>query len=227
MNLTTEPDRLVHLGCGPYAVPGHWEDYDGSWNAKINLLPSVLRRAIRFVYGLSGRQAVVYPPHVRYLDLHRRLPFPDGTVTGIYASHVWEHLYFEDAVIVTRECLRVLRPGGIIRLVVPDLRRFCEDYLSAGNRPEAAFELHRKLLFRETRREASRLLQLYSAIADLHSHKFMYDPAALGALLKGAGFTQPELRGYLESALPYLAEVESRDRIENGAGFAMEARKTG
>src|SRR3954471_9099197 len=63
-------------------------------------------------------------------DLTRSLPFEDQRFDGIYAEHFFEHLEPVDARTFLRECLRCLRPGGTIRLSVPDgelyLRRYFE-----------------------------------------------------------------------------------------------------
>jgi predicted SAM-dependent methyltransferase len=53
-------------------------------------------------------------------DLRRRLPFPTQSVDVILAEHVFEHLYLDDLPALMRECHRVLRPGGVLRVVCPD-----------------------------------------------------------------------------------------------------------
>ena len=217
--------KLVNLGCGPNAKLGHWLDYDGSWNAWINLFPTVLRRVTRAAYALSGQKAFDYPRHVRYLNVNRRFPFKSETVDGIYASHVWEHLYYENARKATHECHRVLRHGGIVRLVVPDLRVYCERYIAFIGTDTAAMELHEALMYRKLRREKSALLSVYNGLTEFHSHKFMYDEAALIRLMREAGFLDPKVKGYLESALPHLEEVEFPERMLDGNGFAVEAVK--
>lgn len=52
------------------------------------------------------------------LDLSR---FPDGSAVEVYASHVYEHVGLNDQVPAFREVWRVLRPGGLFRVAVPDL----------------------------------------------------------------------------------------------------------
>lgn len=47
----------------------------------------------------------------------------------VYHSHLLEHLDQEEGENLTKECLRVLKPGGILRISVPDLERICQDYL--------------------------------------------------------------------------------------------------
>jgi prepilin-type processing-associated H-X9-DG protein len=67
-----------------------------------------------------------------WLDLRNGLPFPTGTVDGIYASHVLEHFYYREVTKILGECYRVLRPGGGLRVLVPSVELAVEAY-RAGN----------------------------------------------------------------------------------------------
>lgn len=71
-------------------------------------------------------------------DLRRPLPFPDRCFTAVYAAHVLEHLAPAAAFGLMQECRRVLRPAGIVRIVVPDLERVTRDYLVSLDRAAAA-----------------------------------------------------------------------------------------
>ena len=62
-------------------------------------------------------------------DLNKPLPFPAERFRAVYHSHVLEHLPRHKAPAFLRECHRVLKPGGIIRVVVPNLERSAELYL--------------------------------------------------------------------------------------------------
>lgn len=68
---------------------------------------------------------------IRSIDLSRSLPFTSNSVDAIYHAHVLEHLDREAGVRLLTECFRALRPGGIIRVVVPDLEDLARRYLSA------------------------------------------------------------------------------------------------
>ena len=70
-------------------------------------------------------------------DLRRPLPFPDGCFTAVYAAHVLEHLAPHAAFDLMKECRRVLRPAGVVRIVVPDLERGARDYLASLDRAAA------------------------------------------------------------------------------------------
>lgn len=68
-------------------------------------------------------------PGVKAFDLRAGLPFADGSVDVCYSSHVLEHLTAEEGVRFISEQRRVLRPGGVIRVVVPDLERIGRNYV--------------------------------------------------------------------------------------------------
>lgn len=58
------------------------------------------------------------------------LPFASDSVDAVYHSHVLEHLGRDDAKALLHECFRVLKPGGILRVVVPDLEGIARAYLN-------------------------------------------------------------------------------------------------
>ncbi len=68
-------------------------------------------------------------PDVLAVDLRKRLPFADATLDAVYASHVLEHLTPLEARLLLGEMRRVLRPGGVVRIVVPDLEAIVRGYL--------------------------------------------------------------------------------------------------
>lgn len=70
-------------------------------------------------------------PDVVAHDLRQRFPFADGTFDAAYGSHVLEHLEPDAAEEVLRDCFRILRPGGIVRIAVPDLESIARLYLAA------------------------------------------------------------------------------------------------
>src|SRR5262245_27982339 len=62
-------------------------------------------------------------------DLRRGIPFPDATFDLVYHSTMLSHLRPVDALKLTRECYRVLKPGGVLRVVTEDLETMCRIYL--------------------------------------------------------------------------------------------------
>jgi SAM-dependent methyltransferase len=74
-----------------------------------------------------------YPvaPNVRAHDLRKGIPYEDGTFEVVYHSHVLEHFPKKLAPVFLRECNRVLKPGGVIRVAVPDLEQIARLYVEA------------------------------------------------------------------------------------------------
>ena len=70
-------------------------------------------------------------------DLRLGFPFGNESYDAVYGSHVLEHLQPEEADFVLGECYRVLKSGGIVRIVVPDLEEIARLYLEALDRAAA------------------------------------------------------------------------------------------
>ncbi len=64
-------------------------------------------------------------------DVTQGLPFFAETFEAVYHSHVLEHLVPDEGKKLVEECFRVLQPGGILRIVIPDLERIARLYLQA------------------------------------------------------------------------------------------------
>jgi predicted SAM-dependent methyltransferase len=96
------PERCLNLGCGRRFHP-HWVNIDAH-----PVHPSI-------------------SPH----DVTAGLPFPEASFDVVYHSHLLEHLPPEDGEALLRECCRVLAPGGVVRVVVPDLEGIARLYLES------------------------------------------------------------------------------------------------
>ena len=224
----------LNLGCGLLTHPS-WVNVDGSWNARLAKYP-VLRRALSSVRILPGEKVEVpWSKDIFVHDIRKPLPFPDCSADAVYASHVLEHLYREQGQQLIRESFRVLAPGGIVRIVVPDLNNIVREYLgdrpfgelsSAENALPSGDLLNERLLMRwpsPSRRNV--VMRVYEAWQDFHSHKWMYDERSLSSLLRSAGFVDVVRRNYSESLIPNISDVEDPGRILNGAGVCVEGRK--
>lgn len=75
-------------------------------------------------------------PAVQQADLLGPLPVASGSMDVVYSSHFIEHVPRDRVRALLRECHRVLKPGGLLRLVVPDLLEMCSAYVHARTRGE-------------------------------------------------------------------------------------------
>lgn len=78
----------------------------------------------------------LFPAHdsVKTYDLGQPLPFEDETFDVVYHSHVLEHLRKNEVLPFLRECRRVLKVGGILRIALPDLENIAKSYLQTLER---------------------------------------------------------------------------------------------
>ena len=233
MNTNANQFERLNLGCGPNA-PAGWLNVDGSWNAWLSN-HAYLRKTLT-TFGVISKNSPGAQWNVRPLvhDLTKRLPFEDNAVSFIYGAHVLEHLYLTDAQRLLGECKRVLRPGGVVRLVVPDLHSMVTSYLknkncgspSASEKIAAADKLNENLGFRSPAPPSGNFLfKFYALWKDFHHHKWMYDSDSLIRYMETAGFAEVGERGYLRSEIRGIEEVEEAGRVLDGAGICVEAKK--
>ncbi len=141
-------------------------------------------------------------------DCRKRLPFPDGSVRGIFTEHVVEHIdYTEEAPYFVSECHRVLEPGGTLRIVVPDAGRYLEAYCAGTWEPlEQLRELGPDHIDpHHGGRYATRMELVNAIFRQGFEHKFAYDYETLRYLLCRYGFEDVRQCAFGESALDALA----------------------
>jgi len=159
----------INLACGHFASEG-WIGIDCSFQSKADW----------------------------YLDLRAGLPLADQSCSYLFCEHFLEHLaYPEEVQRFLTECYRVLEPGGILRMIVPDAGKFARAYAAGDN----SF-LHEASPDSRSPMEA---LNLTFHGVPLGEHHYAYDFDTLAKLLQGMGFCQVVLcecgKGSLASAL--------------------------
>ncbi|PKO86850.1 MAG: methyltransferase [Betaproteobacteria bacterium HGW-Betaproteobacteria-12] len=86
----------------------------------------------RYIPGFVHIDAMEFP-HVDYVQAIDRLDnIQDNSVDLIYVCHVLEHFKRGEVKSVLQEWYRVIRPGGLIRISVPDFRALAELYVQMG-----------------------------------------------------------------------------------------------
>jgi predicted SAM-dependent methyltransferase len=132
-------------------------------------------------------------------NLLRPLPFPNSSAEAVFHEHVLEHFPIRDGLRLLEECFRVLRPGGVIRVGVPDAGAYAKSYVEGG----------RGMI--ETARPSRPTPMI--ALAELfymHDHRWMYDGQTLALFMSAAGFRDVEQRSFGESAISPAPDSEAR-----------------
>jgi predicted SAM-dependent methyltransferase len=178
-------DMLVNIGCGERGKPG-WENVD--------------------LFNCPGVNCVY--------DCRRGLPFADNAVKGIFSEHFFEHIdYTEEVPFFLSECHRVLQPGGVIRIIVPDAEKYVRAYCAEGwedlilvrpLNPDHS-DVHFGSKFNTKMEVLNAMFRQY------FEHKFAYDFPTVEFLLRRYGFSEVRNQAFGRSALPDLA-IDSPDR---------------
>ena len=180
----------VNVGCGQSPTKG-WINLDNSPSlhlSKVPLLPSMLAKL-----GLISKQQASFikfcrTNFIRHGNATKGLPLETGSVEVLYSSHMIEHLDQEEAVLFLKEARRILCPGGILRLAVPDIRTRAERYIE--NKDADAFIASTNMARPRPRTLAKRIGIL---VVGTRQHQWMYDGASLSRLLEAQGFVSPQI----------------------------------
>lgn len=172
-------------------IGGGWCRLDGWLNTDIELIPDVMR-----------------------MDATEPFPFRDKTFQYVYTEHMIEHVPYQKGVHMLQECYRVLRDGGIIRVITPDLAAivglyqgklspdqqeyllwFCRTFVHESP-PDAVFAIN--AMFRQW------------------GHQFIYDEKTLTDSMQAAGFRSVERCALGESRHLELRNMDNQQRYPEG-----------
>ena len=192
----------INIGCGLSGIGG-WHNFDNSPTVTLSRIP-LLNRLLK---------TPAWPRDVQRHDVRKGLRFADGSVRYIYSSHTFEHFTRAESLAVAKECFRVLRPEGILRIVVPDLELIAREYL-ADPSAEAAQTFLSRLSLNHS---------IHDVIHPGSNHSQMFDGKSLVHLVREAGFERVEVSSYRKSAIPEIDQIELE--VRRGESLYVEARK--
>ena len=148
-------------------------------------------------------------------DVRYGLPFNDGSVDAIVAHHLVEHLTYEEALELFKECHRVMKKGAVLRISVPD--------------PERLLALYKKgklgiydQLNEPCSRRRTQLAKLWELLAG--GHKSAWDFETAKAYLEDAGFGKV-VRSRFNHSLSEVIWKQAYDRYPT-ISLYVEAVKT-
>jgi SAM-dependent methyltransferase len=162
---------LLHLGCGRTLLDG-WVNID-----LVGMHPDL------------------------WWDLLKPLPWPDGSADAAFLQHVIEHFPLTDALRLLRETRRVLRPGGVARVSVPDFGRYMKSYAGDGE------------FLREVRPNRPTPLLAAAEVAQTHGHRSAWDAETLTMALRTVGFDDVRECAFGESRLDPVPDGARRAAV--------------
>lgn len=168
----------LHLGCGTVRLEG-WINID-----------------------LPSRAGELETKPDLNLDVRKPLPFAAGSARLIYHEHLMEHLTIDEGRRCLGDWLRLLEPGGVLRVATPDLEYLVERY--RGDWRDQAWLRQSEYAFIRTRAE------MLNVALRWWDHRYVYDGEELERRMREAGFGTVRRCTLGRSTVPELAGLETR-----------------
>jgi len=202
--------RYVQYGCG-FTAPLNWINYDASPTLRFEKLP---------LFGkFYTRNKQRFPNNVKYGDIVKGLSENPDSCDGIYCSHILEHLSYNDFLKALKNTYLILKPGGIFRGVLPDLKAAVVDYMETFDQNETPANAFMRSTMLGIEDRNKNLADTLKGLYGNSKHLWMWDYKSLETELKKIGFINIRPCEYGDSADPHFLFVEEKDRFYKAAAF--------
>lgn len=163
--------KEVYIGCGQNPISG---------GINLDNSPSVFFARHRFLCRMFSLLGFIREEQLSFMETIRekgikygdakKLPFRGNSVDVLYSCHTLEHMYEEELLAFLNEAYRVLKKGGVLRIVVPDLLYAIEKY--NADRDADAFCASLDMGYKK---QPDSKTKLSLALFGFRGHKWMYD----------------------------------------------------
>ncbi len=187
--------RKLNLGSGPNSAKG-WINYD--WGL-LPLIGKLRLNTMLVKLGLLDKSYDWKWPKITLVNIKNDLPDEDESVDYIYCSNVLEHFEKYESTAVLKECQRVLKKDGIVRVIVPDLKKLIENYTSADNFNREYFGYNKD--------QYNGIIGRFKRFF-IRGHQWMYDSNSFYELLKEIGFSNIKEYKFRKGELPNLDKLD-------------------
>lgn len=177
--------KILNIGCGQAPIVGAI-NIDNSF--------SVFLSKHNFFYFLLKKTGFLSKENINMVLFCKnnkikfgnatKLKFAENSVDVIYTSHVLEHITRDEVMSFVKQAHLILKPGGVLRIVLPDMNILINDYIKDGNMDRL---IDRSLLV--INYGNSFKAKLKYLLFGWRGHKWMYDEKSVFSLLSNSGFS--------------------------------------
>ena len=187
--------KKVNLGCGLHCSSG-WLNIDGSLTSLLGTNMTLLNKVIYKVAGSSAYYSfndfneVIKNKKLYWRDLTDKIPLTDNSIDIVFSSHFLEHLTKTKGEQFLNDIYRIMKPGGLVRILVPDL--------------DLAIQKFNQGKINET-------LDLFfytSEEADFSAHKYNYTFGSLKTKLEDIGFKNVVRQSHQKGECPDIEYLD-------------------
>ena len=207
-NTVSNNIKKVNLGCGLHCLSG-WLNIDGSLTSLLGTNIDILNKLLYKVAGSSAYydfnhfNDVIKNKKLYWRNLSNGIPLNDNSIDVLFSSHFLEHLTKKKGEQFLNDVYRIMKPGGLVRILVPDLDIAIQKF----NQGEINETLD---LFFYTSEEA-----------DFSAHKYNYTFGSLKTKLEEIGFKNVVRQSHQNGECP---DIEFLD-IYPDHSLYVEAKK--
>lgn len=160
---------------------------------------------------------------IMYLDATKKLPFPDRTFDYIFCEHMIEHISWSEGLLMLKECRRILKYGGVVRIATPDLSVLLQTYFKFKHT-----DIEQKYIkwITDTFVDGVNIYKpsfVINAAFRCWGHTFLYDGDLLEIAMREAGFRSIRRVAVGESTHAALKGVERHGNVIEHYGNIIES----
>lgn len=152
-----------------------------------------------------------------FLNAYKKFPFKDNSFDTIYSEHMFEHIHILKVPYFLKETLRILKPGGIFRMSVPDLELFAKKYVE---RDESFFKPYFEDATERLKKGQKKywMVKTYGSVfmsmanKMFHHHRWMYDFETIEAMAKEIGYSKAIKQEFGKSISAEAAKLDQEKR---------------
>lgn len=161
-----------------------------------------------FVHPAFINIDLFWQPHLDICwDITKNIPFCNNTLQGIFTEHCLEHIPLNDCRFVLAEFFRILKPGGVVRIIVPDTELYLDLYQQEKAGENVTFPMTTP---HELATGFTPMMSINRSFRD-HGHRYSYDARTLRLLLTNAGFVDVKKETFNQGRVGYLLiDTQSR-----------------
>lgn len=149
-------------------------------------------------------------PQAMGADLRYPLNLPSECTSGLFTEHALEHLSYLEVQNLLNECFRVLRPSGLLRVIVPDIALFIRHYYQGNSDWFAEWE---RVTLLPRGRKLSTMMEALSFVTQEYGHRSSWDFETMEYFMRRAGFVDILRSSFRQGVNPdLLKDMDAEDR---------------
>jgi len=200
--MALKKNNNYNIGCG-HTVGKNWNNYDPSIFALIDQIP---------FFSNFFQNKTKFPKGIIYGNIVKKKFCKNNEADNIFLSHVLEHVDYQNGKIMLRNIYEMLKPNGVLRIIVPCLNFRISEYILNGDADEFMKNLG---VFNLNKNDFISSLRFYFGGS---RHRWMYDENSLIKILNLVGFTNIRKCKFNDSNIDAFNEIERKDRFVDNKG---------